>query len=307
MSARRPTLVVLRALKLGDFVASIPALRALASAFPLHRRVLCMPRTLAPLVPLARAVDELVDTRELGPIDPSLCAPAVAVNLHGRGPQSTASLAALRPGRLIAFSEASWCRHEHERVRWCRLLEEHGIPADPENFRLRAPAMPAPPPALGATVVHPGAASGARRWPPERFAAVAARERRAGRRVVVTGNDQEVDLACRVAASAGLDDEFVLAGRTSLIELAATIAAASRVCSNDTGVAHLATALGTPSVVLFGPIPPSEWGPPADDPRHRALWKGQRGDPHAGAPAAGLLEITVDEVAQALDELPTAS
>jgi ADP-heptose:LPS heptosyltransferase len=149
-------------------------------------------------------------------------------------------------------------------------------------------------------VVHPGAASPARRWPVERWAAVARRELDAGRDVVVTGSVAEVPLACAVAASAGLDADHVLAGRTDVLELAGVVAAAGRVVCGDTGVAHLATALGTPSVVLFGPVPPSEWGPPPNRRQHRALWAGRRGDPHSGAPDGGLLAIGVDDVTMAL-------
>ncbi len=301
--SRVPTLVVLRALKLGDFVTAVPALRALARAFPLHRRVLCMPAALRALVPLALAVDDVSDTRELAPIDRSLTSPDVAVNLHGRGPQSTRSLAALHPRRLIAYDPDQWPAREHERIRWCRLLQRHGIVADPDDYRLRAPAVACPRELVGATVIHPGASANARRWPAERFAHVARAEARTGRRVVITGNDTEVELATRVARHAGLDERAVLAGRTSLLELAALVASAQRVCSNDTGVAHLATAFGTPSVVLFGPVPPSQWGPPPGDPRHRALWKGRTGDPHAAEVDAGLLDITVDDVLGALQSL----
>ena len=53
-----------------------------------------------------------------------------------------------------------------------------------------------------------------------------------------------------------------MAGRTDVVQLAALIARAGRVLCGDTGVAHLAPAFGIPSVVLFGPVPPSEWGPP---------------------------------------------
>jgi ADP-heptose:LPS heptosyltransferase len=77
------------------------------------------------------------------------------------------------------------------------------------------------------------------------------------------------------------------------------------VACGDTGVAHLATALGTPSVVLFGPTPPAEWGPPPD-PGHAVLWAGRRGDPHAAAPDPGLLAITVLDVVAALQGLPAA-
>ena len=64
----------------------------------------------------------------------------------------------------------------------------------------------------------------------------------------------------------------------------------------DTGVAHLATAFGTPSVVLFGPTPPAEWGPPPERPQHVVLHRGGRGDPHADEPDPGLLAITVEDV-----------
>jgi ADP-heptose:LPS heptosyltransferase len=182
-----------------------------------------------------------------------------------------------------------WRPGEHEVARWCRLLNESGIPADPHDLRIAPPAVEPPAAARGATIIHPGAASEARRWPTDRWAAVA----RAAKRVVVTGDASERALALEVAA--GHPDATVLAGRTSLLELAATVAAADRVICGDTGIAHLATALGTPSIVLFGPTPPAEWGPPPD-PRHVVLWAGRRGDPHADTPDPGLLAIGVDQV-----------
>jgi uncharacterized protein YjbJ (UPF0337 family) len=75
----------------------------------------------------------------------------------------------------------------------------------------------------------------------------------------------------------------------------------------DTGVAHLATAYRTPSVVLFGPTPPGEWGPPPDRPQHRVLWRGGRGDPHADAPDPGLLAIAVEDVLAASNPDPAGS
>jgi ADP-heptose:LPS heptosyltransferase len=307
MAVRTPTLVILRALKIGDFVTAVPALRALARAFPLHRRVLCAPAWLSPLVALTQAIDEIVDTAPLTPVSHELRQPAVAVNLHGRGPQSRELLDELEPARLVSFGNddgPSWRPDEHERVRWCRLLAESGIPADPRDYRLQPPTTRPPRQAVGATVIHPGASSRARQWPPARFAAVARAEVAAGHRVVVTGDAADAPIAREVAARARLDDDAVIAGRTTLTELSSMVANAARVCSNDTGVAHLATAFGTPSVVLFGPVPPSEWGPPADDTRHRALWAGRRGDPHAPEVDAGLLRIEIDEVVDALASIP---
>jgi ADP-heptose:LPS heptosyltransferase len=186
------------------------------------------------------------------------------------------------------------------------MLAENGVPCSPADLDLGPPPGPPPPGSQGATLIHPGAASAARRWPPERFAAVARAERERGRSVLLTGSAAERALVERIAADAGLPAEAVLAGRTDLSALAGAVAAAGRVVCGDTGVAHLATAFGTPSVVLFGPTPPAEWGPPAERTRHRALWAGGRGDPHAPRPDAGLLEIRPEEVTAALDDLAPA-
>jgi hypothetical protein len=300
---RPARLLVLRALGLGDLLTGVPALRALGDAFAGHERVVAMPAALAPLLDLADTGFAVADHHGLGsPLPATLAGADVAVNLHGRGPQSHALLRATRARRLVAFGVggADWRAGEHEVHRWCRLLDEHGIPADPSRLDLAPPAIAAPTPAVGATLVHPGAASPARRWPAERFAAVARADREAGRPVVVTGGPAERVLAEEVAAAADLPGNAVLAGRTSVLELAAAVAAAARVVCGDTGVAHLATAFGTPSVVLFGPTPPAEWGPPRTRSRHRALWSGRRGDPHAREPDAGLLEIGVADVLAAL-------
>ena len=301
---------MLRALGLGDFLTGLPALRALAAAYPDHHRVLAAPAAIEPLARLSGAVDEVLDTAPLAPLDPSRRRADVAVNLHGRGPESHRVLLAAQPARLIAFAHPDvpesaggppWAPAEHEVARWCRLLQASGIPTDATALDLPAPPVAPPPGTDGATVIHPGAASGARRWPVERWAAVARHQRDTGRHVVLTGSEAERALAGEVAERAGLDPtSAVLAGRTGLLGLAATVAAAGLVLCGDTGVAHLATALGTPSVVLFGPVPPSQWGPPADRPQHVALWAGRTGDPHAAEPDPGLLEITVADVLAAL-------
>ena len=262
------TVVALRALGLGDFLTALPALRALARAFPCRRRILAAPLALTALALHARAAESVHDTRPLAPLEPELAEAELAVNLHGRGPESRRVLEASRPRRLISFGGdgPEWRPGEHEVSRWCRLLEESGIHANPADLDLTPPAMPVPAVAVGATLIHPGAASGARRWPVERFAAVARAERTAGRRVVVTGGPDEVGLAEFLGDLAALPQRVILAGRTDLIGLAALVAAAGRVVCGDTGVAHLATALRTPSVVLFGPTSPERWGPPADRP-----------------------------------------
>ncbi|HEX2159731.1 MAG TPA: glycosyltransferase family 9 protein, partial [Actinomycetes bacterium] len=149
-------------------------------------------------------------------------------------------------------------------------------------------------------------ASPSRRWPPERFAEVIRFELAQGRRVIVTGGPAETDLAHEVADRAGLPDSAVHAGQGGVLTIARLVDAADRVVCGDTGIAHLATALRTPSVVLFGPTSPALWGPPPDPPWHRPLWAGSSGDPHGQLPDPGLLAIDVDQVTTALADLPPA-
>jgi ADP-heptose:LPS heptosyltransferase len=75
------------------------------------------------------------------------------------------------------------------------------------------------------------------------------------------------------------------------------------VVCGDTGVAHLATATATPSVLLFGPTPPAEWGPLRDLDRHIVLWAGHSGDPHGASAHHGLLSIGVSDVLAAARSL----
>jgi ADP-heptose:LPS heptosyltransferase len=303
-----PVALVLRALGLGDLLVAVPALRALRRARPDHRIVLATPAVLGPLAELAGAVDavrptaSIEDLRRL-PAGP----PDLAVNLHGAGPQSHAALDATGPAARIGFGgPGGWAGpthaealagHPHERELWCGLLEGHGIPADPLDLRLDPVARSEP-----VVVVHPGAAFGAKRWPVDRFAAVA-HALDGPVPVVITGSAAERDGAGRTAEAAGLPADRLLAGRTTLAELCALVAGARLVVSGDTGIAHLASAFGTPSVVLFGPTGPDRWGPPPGP--HRVLEhpESRRGDPFADDPDPALLDVRVDEVLDAAASL----
>jgi ADP-heptose:LPS heptosyltransferase len=245
-------------------------------------------------------------TRGLAPL-PGPHVPDVVVNLHGVGDGSTAVLDALHPQRRIGYAAPRWPGPPwrpggHERQRWCDLLTAHGIPADPTDLLLRPP--PGPGPAPGATVVHVGAGYGAKLWPVQRFGDVAAALHLAGHHVVLTGSARERPRALAVAAAAGLPATAVLAGGTGLTDLAALVARARLLVSGDTGAAHLASAYRTPSVVLFGPAPSEEWGPPGNGP-HRALEVSRlrRGDAFATEPDPALLGVTVADVLDAVSHV----
>ena len=115
----------------------------------------------------------------------------------------------------------------------------------------------------GAVVVHPGAESASRRWPAERYIVVVRRLRALGRRVIVTGGPTEDALVLDIAARADLPARDLLRGGLPFGELSALVAHAALVVCGDTDLAHLAVAHGTPSVTLFGPVSPRQWGPRA--------------------------------------------
>ena len=303
MSTTGPVALVLRALGVGDLLTAVPAIRAVRVGLPRHRLVLAAPAALGDLIALIGGVDAHLGADGLCPLPWPGQGPTVAINLHGRGPQSHEILRAIGPSRLLGFAHPAhpdvdgpdWLPGEHEVARWCRLARWYGFPARPDDLRLLPPgASPAP----GAVLVHPGAKHGSRRWPAPRFAEVVRALLARGERVVVTGGRAEAALAHAVGAQAGIPRAEVLAGKTTLGELAALVAAARLVICNDTGIAHLASAYGTPSVVLFGPTPPAQWGPPPR-PQHAALWAGDPGDPFAPTPAEGLLRIMVPDVLDA--------
>jgi ADP-heptose:LPS heptosyltransferase len=302
----RPVLVVLRALQLGDLLVAVPALHALHRAYPRHRLLYAAPGWLEDAVALVGGF-ELLPTRGLDePLDLRPGTVDVAVNLHGRGPESQSRVEALRANKTIShLSDRTpgppWIDGIHERERWTRLLHWHGITADPLEVFLDTLGRPTHQP--GATVIHVGAAYGSRLWPAERFAEVAAELQHSGHNIVFTGSPAERQRALEVAHMAGCGAGLVLAGRQSLGQFAAVLARARLVVSADTGAAHLASAYGRPSVVLFGPAPPEKWGPPPGP--HIALTKAglRRGGAFAADPDPAMLGVSAQDVLEAVRDL----
>lgn len=212
----------------------------------------------------------------------------LAVQLHGSGTNSNAFVAMMGPGVMAGFRPpgVEWSglpglvpypSHGHESERLLTLARHFGLDGD---AALEFPLTEADASEYAALAtelaldrgdyvcVHPGARDPQRRWPAGRFAAVADALHERGLRVLLTGSSDEVALVAELQSLARYAHAS-LAGRTSLGGLACLIDNAALLVANDTGVAHLAAALQTPSVIVFSGSDPERWR--HHGPIHRAL------------------------------------
>jgi ADP-heptose:LPS heptosyltransferase len=304
---RRLRITVVRALPgLGDLLCAVPALRALAGNEVTYVG-------LAATRPLVARFGAYVD-RFLAfpgwpgipeaPVDPARIAaflaaarrrPAdLALQLHGSGVASAGFVRSLGAQRAAGYVPPGaprpgagwleWVEAEPEALRPLRLLRHLGLPTAGEALELPlTPADERGAAALGLrrpyAIVHPGSALPDRRWPTERFAAVADGLEARGLEPVLTGTAREAGLVAAVGAAMRAPHR-ALAGRTTLGAFACAVRDAALVVCNDTGASHVAAAVGTPSVVVFRVTDPARWAPP-DAARHRRV--------HGDAPAAAVL------------------
>lgn len=289
---------ILRALPgMGDLLCAVPALRALrrarpdvqvtyiglASTEPLVRRFsgyvddfLAFPGFpgLPEQRPDLRAIPRFIDAAQDRRFD-------LAIQLHGSG-QVTNAIAGLLGARRIAGHHVAidpppdrslflpWIERCSEVRRGLRLMAHLGWASDDERLEFSiSPGTEAPVPDVPYVVIHPGASTPSRRWSASGFLDVANALASRGYPIVLTGTEGERARNRRIAeamARAPID----LTGRTSVDVLAETVRRSSLLVSNDTGVAHLAVALRTPSVVVFTGSDPARWSP-LDPSRHRAV------------------------------------
>ncbi len=287
-------LAVFRGLYLGDLVSATGALRALRGGYPEAEISLVSLPWATALASHLPHVDRLIpypgapglDGGGTGEETEKFLARMgaerfdLAVNMHGRGPTSTRLVARLGARRTASFVggdgeeippldvKVPWDAEEHESRKLLLLAEKvGGISAGPEPDLLvrdedvrRARTLLPPDLRRPLAIVHPGASVPEKRWPEECFGRVAKALVRRGYAVAFTGGAGEEELTRRVSRAApGSQD---LGGTTDLSALIALVGQASIMISNDTGPAHLAYVLKTPSVTLFGPTTDAgRWGP----------------------------------------------
>ncbi len=149
-------------------------------------------------------------------------------------------------------------------------------------------------------LINPGAGWGAKRWPVDRYAAVAAEFVRRGWRVVVNAGPGEQELSETIVRAT---NGAAIALNSSLEHLIAVTRRVSLLIAGDTGPLHLACALGKPVVGIYGPTDPGRNGPFGA--RFKVLRhpESRRDHTRHEQPEAGLLTIQTEEVVRAAEEL----
>jgi ADP-heptose:LPS heptosyltransferase len=151
-------------------------------------------------------------------------------------------------------------------------------------------------------VMNPGGTWPSKLWEPERFAATASyiRDRYGYRSVIVWGTDHERALAAKIATLAG--QSAVMAPETDLRHLAALIETADLFLSGDTGPLHLAVAVGTPTIGLYGATRPGDSGPYGEVAIQKAYERGSRRH-RRQADNRAMRAIGVEHVCHEIDEM----
>jgi len=313
--------LVFRALVLGDLLCATPALRALRAAAPRARIVLCGLPWAQDLAARLPSVDEFLPFPGHPDLPERRPAPGeferfvdqarargfdAALQLHGSGGIVNPFTVSLGAGHTAGFAvegtasgldvAVPWPEQGTEIERCLRLTDALGapraglgldFPLRGDDHRQATALLDAAGVRRPFAVVHAGSQLPSRRWPPERFAAVADALAARGLGVVLTGSAAEGELARSVIA-AGRGAPVDLTGLTpSVWVLGGVVAASSLVVANDTGLSHVAAALGVPSTIVASGSDVARWAP-LDHDRHPVLWHATPCRPcaHAVCPTA---------------------
>lgn len=313
MTGLRPALsdvrsvLVFRALKLGDMLCAVPAFRTLRAGLP-GARITLLGLASARLFAarFKSYIDEFIEFPGYPGLPEKACDPAelssfvesirgrrfdLVIQMHGSGTISNGLVSSLGARRTAGFYPpgavcpdpalyALYPETVSEINRNLSLMVHLGF--TPSGTHLEFPLDEnderevnfAPRlrhlPRHGYVCIHPGASVREKCWPVENFASIARFIRKRGLPVVITGNRDESDLAAWICET--MDGNCIDAASLNLElgSLALLIRDSRLLVCNDTAVSHLASALRVASVVIFTIADPARWAP-LDSDLHRAV------------------------------------
>ncbi|MBU4276685.1 MAG: lipopolysaccharide heptosyltransferase I [Proteobacteria bacterium] len=138
---------------------------------------------------------------------------------------------------------------------------EFGLTPQPEELAAARSLLPWEDDSRPMVVLHPVAKWDSKLWPLAHWVELARLLGEQGVRLVVSGSRDDQAIGRLIARRSGVRELVDLTGRTGLKELAALLSVADAVVCTDTGVMHLAAAMGTKVAALFGPTAPWRTGP----------------------------------------------
>jgi ADP-heptose:LPS heptosyltransferase len=263
-----PRITVVRSGALGDTILTLPALQLLHEYYPGARITLvgsAWAQRLQPLVPWPLEVVRF-DSPRLTPVfgpEPEdrsgLFHRADAALVYGAdGADGLArNVRALCPGPVVQWPVEPR-GNEHAALHFARAAaptDRHALPAP----RLRAAGGNAPAQApRHALAVHPGSGGRRKCWPARHFAQVAAD---LGRPVVLVEGPADGEPCGRFRRALGDAVPVQAARGLSVDDLAKVLCGCSALLGNDSGISHLAAALGMRTLAVFGPTDPQVWRP----------------------------------------------
>jgi ADP-heptose:LPS heptosyltransferase len=305
MSAQAGRILVIRGGAIGDFILTLPVLAAVRAHFPRARLEVLGYRHIAQLAlagGLADAVQS-IEARSLagffargGPLAPELedyFAGFAIVLSYLYDPEQVFgdNVSRCFRGQFIAGphrpDEAAGL---HASEVFLKPLERLAIfEADPVPRLTLQPAVQG---ARGAVAFHPGSGSERKNWPESSWSALLDRVLSVpSRRVLLVGGEAEGERVQRLAATVA-GDRVECAFQLPLPDLAARLLSCELLVGHDSGISHLAAALGLPVLALWGETAEAVWSPRG--PRVRVL----RGP-------AGLASLQVATVLRELNGFPT--
>jgi heptosyltransferase-1 len=329
--------LVVRLTALGDILHTVPAVAALRAAHPRAKIDWVVERKWAPVIEGSPAIDEVIPFDRRSIWNTVECIARLRENRYDcaidfQGLYKSSILAAFSGApRRIGF-ERAWAREEGAAMFYTERITPAGRHVSELNYSLAeragasrpaAPDYPLRVPAGGAAsvrarlhdlrisgeyvVVGPAASWRAKCWPPERFGILCRElEGRAtagcGAHVVVIQGPGEKSVVDEVLRAAAPVRPAVIA--PTIEELMGLVAHAQYVVAVDSGPLHLAAALGTPVVGLYGPTDPARNGPfaPGAAIVHKALPEEISYKRRANY-SASMLRISVEDVLAAIDSL----
>ena len=281
--------LVVRLTALGDILHTLPAVAALRAAHRSARIDWVVERKWAPVLEGSPAINEVIPFERRSVLGAAACVQRLRRNdytctIDFQGLYKSSIIAALSGARRRIGFERGWAREAGAALLYSERVTPTGRHVAELNYSLAevagasrptAPEYPLRVPAGGAAsvrarllergireyiVVGPAGSWGAKCWPAERYGEFCREfEKRSSLRVVVIHGPGEKSIAEEVCrASAPSRPEII---STTIEELMGLLSHARCLLAADSGPLHLAAALGTPVVGLYGPTDPARNGP----------------------------------------------